>query len=154
MADTSDAERFVRNVARALFDWDTRASDGPGEWAQGLVDVADAEEAAGVAADVRAYLPNPTTWDQLRAYSTRQKLDINTIEIPDAWTTARTQATRGQLSKTAVAFTVTGTAQRHGTWNRKAVESSRAVSFTVFVDCPTDEHCRLLRLSRPDAPLH
>ncbi|WP_157009119.1 hypothetical protein [Agromyces laixinhei] len=153
VAATSDPERFVRSVARSLFDWDTRAPDDPAEWAQPLVDVADAEEAVGVATDVRAYLPVSTVWKQLQTYGTRQRLDINSVEVPDAWTTARAQASANQLSKTTVAYTVAGTAHRDGTWNGESVESSRRVSFTVFIDCPPDEPCRLLRLSRPDAPL-
>ncbi|WP_022888107.1 hypothetical protein [Agromyces italicus] len=153
IAATSDPERFARSVARSLFDWDTRAPDNAAEWAQSLVDVADAEEAVGVATDVRAYLPASTVWKQLQTYGTRQRLDIETVEVPDAWTTARAQASAGQISKTTVAYTVTGTAHREGVWNRELVESSRLVSFTVFIDCPTDVSCRLLRLSRPDAPL-
>lgn len=153
IAATFDPEHFARSVARSLFDWDTRAPDNPAEWAQSLVDVADAEEAVSVATDVRAYLPRSTVWKQLQTYGTRQRLDIDAVEVPDAWIAARTQASAGQLSKTAVAYTVTGTAYRDGTWNTEPVASSRRVSFTVFIDCPTDEPCRLLRLSRPDAPL-
>ncbi|WP_157001161.1 hypothetical protein [Agromyces laixinhei] len=153
IAATSDPERFVHSVARSLFDWDTRAPDDPAGWAQNLVDVAVADEAVGVATDVRAYLPNSTVWKQLQTYGTRQHLDIDSVEVPDAWITARAQAPADQLSKTAVAYTVTGTAHRDGTWNREPVESSRPVSFTVFIDCPPDEPCQLLRLSRPDAAL-
>ncbi|WP_235933774.1 hypothetical protein [Agromyces humi] len=153
IADTPDPERFARSVARSLFDWDTRSPDNAAAWAQPLVDVADSDEAVGVATDVRTYLPSSTVWDQLQTYGTRQRLQIDTVEVPDAWITARAQSSAGQLSKTTVAYTVTGTAYRDGTWNREPVESSRRVSFTVFIDCPTGELCRLLRLSRPDAPL-
>ncbi|GAA4374974.1 hypothetical protein [Agromyces bauzanensis] len=102
---------------------------------------------------MRAYLPSSIVWKQLQTYGTRQHLDIDAVGVPDAWITARAQASAGQISKTTVAYTVTGTAHRDGTWNREPVESSRRVSFTVFIDCPTGEPCRLLRLSRPDAPL-
>jgi hypothetical protein len=153
IVETEDAERFARSIAAALYNWDTRAKAGVNDWAQPLVDASDPDEANGVAADVRAYIPSDTIWDSLRAYGTRQRVTIEAIGIPDAWTAARSQATLSQVPAFATAFTVTGTARRHGTWNDEPVKSARPVSFTVFVDCPPEQPCRLLRLSRPDAPL-
>ena len=60
--ETSSPELFARSVAHALFDWDTRQDAGLADWAQVLADVADAEEAAAVAADVREYLPGAEMW--------------------------------------------------------------------------------------------
>ncbi|MBT2498541.1 hypothetical protein J7E25_05485 [Agromyces sp. ISL-38] len=153
VAATSNPVSFARSVARAVFDWDTRATGGPADWEQPLVDAADPDEAAGVAADVRGYLPSSTVWEQLEAYGTRQSLTIDDVRVPDAWTAAQAQAAAGQIPATAVAFTVNGTRHREGMWRREPVQSARPVSFTVFVDCPADEPCRLLRLSRPDSPL-
>ncbi|MRG58796.1 hypothetical protein GE115_02750 [Agromyces sp. CFH 90414] len=153
LAETSDPERFARAVARALYDWDTRTPDKLSEWVQPIIDAAEPDEQPGVAADVRAYLPPTQAWEQLSAYSTQQTLRIESLRAPDAWATALAQASAEQIPRTATALTVTGTAERAGIWNQESVTSARRVAFTVFLDCPDDSSCRLLRLSRPDAPL-
>ncbi|MGI9824395.1 hypothetical protein [Agromyces sp. Marseille-Q5079] len=153
LATTADPERFARIITHALLEWDTRAEGGAASWAQPLIDASDADEANGVAADVRAYIPSGTLWDELRTYGTRQTLTIETVEVPDSWIAARSQAAGRQLPASASAFTISGIAERTGVWNGKPVESSRPVSFTVFIDCPSEHPCHLLRLSRPDAPL-
>lgn len=149
---TSNPELFARSVARALFDWDTRYEAGLSEWAQVVVDVADANEAAAVASDVRGYLPGAEMWEQLSAYGTRQWLELKSVAVPDAWSTALEQAA-GQIPRGAAAFTVVGTRHRAGTWDTEAVHTERKVTFTVFVVCPGREPCTLLRLSQPDRPL-
>jgi hypothetical protein len=150
---TSNPELFARSVARALFNWDTRYVGGLSEWAQMPVDVADADEAAAVASDVRGYLPRAEMWEQLRAYGTRQWLEMMTVTVPDAWSTALAQAASGQIPRGTAAFTVVGIRHRTGTWDTEAIRTEQKVSFTVFVVCPGRQRCTLLRLSQLDRPL-
>ena len=152
-------EVFVREVATVLFTWDTTGGYGPADYAQVLVDVADSEEAAALAADVRGYLPTPAAWAQLRQYQTRQRLTIDTVVVPEEWATAQTQAAPGQIPPGTIAYTITGTRHRTGVWGTEPVEASRSVAFTVFFACtpPAPEFhtgpCQLLRLSQLDNPL-
>lgn len=150
---TSDAELFARDVARALFTWDTRYEGGLSEWAQEVVDVADAEEAVAVASDVRAYLPVDVMWEQLGRYGTRQWLELESVTVPDAWSTAVGQAASGQIPPGAAAFTVVGIRHRAGTLGTEVIRTERQVAFTVFLVCPSREPCALLRLSQLDQPL-
>ncbi|TFD54280.1 hypothetical protein E3T46_01080 [Cryobacterium sp. Hh11] len=151
--ETSSPELFARSVAHALFDWDTRQDAGLADWAQVLVDVADAEEAAALAADVREYLPGAEMWQRLASYGTRQWLDVESVTVPTAWATALEQAAAGQISRGTSALTVVGTRHRAGTWDTDVESTERPVSFTVFVVCPGQESCTLLRLSKLDHPL-
>jgi hypothetical protein len=150
---TSDPERFARAVTRALFTWDTRHPGGVSEWMQALVDAADADEASAVAADVRNFLPGPEYWGRLGDYGTRQWIEVESIAVPGTWSTAIAQAAPGQLPEDAAAFTVVGVRERAGTWGKQQMRTSRRISLTVFVACPADDPCVLLRLSRPDSPL-
>ncbi|WP_104125963.1 hypothetical protein [Cryobacterium sp. Y57] len=151
--ETSSPELFARSVAHALFDWDTRQDAGLADWVQVLVDVADAEEAAAVAADVREYLPGAEMWQRLATYGTRQWLDVESVVVPVAWATALEQAAAGQIPRGAAALTVVGTRHRAGTWDTDEMRTERQVSFTVFVVCPGQKSCTLLRLSKLDHPL-
>ena len=151
--ETSSPELFARSVAHALFGWDTRQDAGLADWAQVLVDVADAEEAAALAADVRDYLPGADMWQRLTSYGTRQWLDVKSVTVPTAWATALEQAAAGQIPQGAAALTVAGTRHRAGTWDTDVERTQRQVSFTVFVVCPGQESCTLLRLSKLDHPL-
>lgn len=148
-----EPEAFARGAAMAIFGWDTRSSASSSEWGQVLVNSADPEEAAGIAADVRGYLPTIEQWEQLRTYGTRQWLTIDSARVPDAWATALAQAEPGQLPPGATAYTVIGVRHRAGTWADQATETESRVSFTVFLACPDGEACRLLRFSRLDEPL-
>ena len=150
---TTDAELFASSVAAALFTWDTRHEGDLSEWVQVLVDVADADEAAAVASDVRGYLPSTEMWGQLGTYGTRQWFEHESIVVPAAWSTALEQATSGQIPRDAAAFTVVGSRHRAGTWDTEAIRTERKVTFTVFVVCPGQEPCKLLRLSQLDRPL-
>nr|WP_300146789.1 hypothetical protein [Propionicimonas sp.] len=157
---TADPEAFARSVATALFTWSTTGGHGPSDYAQPLLDVADDDEANALAADIRSYLPTTEAWAQLTTYQTRQWLTVQTTVVPDAWATAVAQAAHGQLPPGAVAYTITGTRHRAGTWGTQPVETSRPAAFTVFLTCPppapefTAGPCRLLRLSQLDHPLH
>lgn len=153
VAMTSDSEPFARSVARALFTWDTRHEGGPTVWAQVLVDAAEADEAAAVASDVRGYLPVAEMWQQLSSYGTRQWFELQSIAVPDAWSTALEQAAPGQLPRGATALTVVGTRHRAGTSNTEVMRTERQVSFTIFIACPDLDPCALLRLSKLDRPL-
>jgi hypothetical protein len=150
---TSTPELFARSVARALFTWDTRDPGGLSSWAQVLVDVADVDEAAAVAADVRGYLPGAESWKQLGAYGTRQWLELQSVAVPAAWSTAQAQATAEQIPPGAAAFTVVGTRHRVGTWDAEVVRTDRTVTFTIFVACPDQKSCTLLRISQLDRHL-
>lgn len=153
LAPSPHSEVFARTVAARLLTWDTRSSAGPSEWAQVLVDVGDDEEVAGLASDVRAYLPSPEQWEQISTYGTRQWLTIGSVRVPDSWATAVAQAAPGQLPPGAIAYTIAGIRHRAGTWADQPTTTESAVTFTVFIACPRAEDCRLLRLSRLDEPL-
>jgi hypothetical protein len=151
--ETSNPEFFARSVARALFNWDTRHEAGPAEWAQVPLDVADADEAVALASDVRGYLPSPEMWERLRAYGTRQRLDVESVAAPESWSAALEQAAAGQIPRGAAAFTVVGTSHRVGTWNTEVIRTERSVAFTIFIACPEGQRCALLRLSQLGRPL-
>ncbi len=159
-------EAFAEAVAEALFTWDTTSGYGPADYAQVLADVTASVEADAAASDVRAYLPTTAAWAQLRPHQTRQWLTIDTLTIPAAWETAVAQAAAGQLPDGAVAYTITGTRHREGTWGTEPVTTARPVSFTVFLVCTPERSaappprdavvvvsCELLRLSQLDNPL-
>lgn len=159
------SEEFAVAVADALFTWDTTSGYGPADYAQMLADITADAEADAAASDVRAYLPTPEAWAQLRTHQTRQWLTVDTIEIPDAWEAAVTQAAPGQIPGGTVAYTITGTRHRTGYWGTDPVTTTHPVAFTVFLTCtpeqnpalapaaPIIETCFLLRLSQLDNPL-
>jgi len=159
------SEEFAVAVGEALFTWDTTSGYGPADYAQMIADVTADSEADAAASDVRAYLPTPEAWTQLRTHQTRQWLTIDSIEIPDAWETAVVQAAPGQIPDGAVAYTITGTRHRTGYWGTDPVTTTHPVAFTVFLTCtpersqapapaaPIIETCALLRLSQLDNPL-
>ncbi|MFB7893679.1 hypothetical protein ACFC1I_15885 [Microbacterium sp. NPDC056044] len=141
-------------MALTLFRWDTRGSTGPADWAQALIDVADPEEAAGLASDVRTYLPSIEQWEQLKLYGTRQWLAIRSAEVPEAWATAVAQAAPGQLPPGAIAYTISGVRHREGIWDEAVIATtSSEVTFTIFLACPREGDCSLMRLSRLNEPL-
>src|SRR5690625_663567 len=131
--DTTRAEDFARDVALALFTWDTASGYQPSEYAQVIVDVGDptGTGTAGLAADVRTYLPSPEQWAQLRTHQTSQWLTIHDLYIPAAWADAEAQAAPGQLLPGTIAYTLMGTRHREGIWGTEPVESSRSVAFTM-----------------------
>lgn len=153
---SADPETFARNVATALFEWDTASGLMPLAYTSALLDVGHptGAEQAGLASDVAAYLPTREAWTQLRQHSTSQYLVIDEAYVPEAWEDALGQAQPGQITEGTVAYTITGTRRRDGTWNEELVTSEHEVSFTVFIVCaPAYETCHLLRLSELDNPL-
>jgi hypothetical protein len=153
---TSDAESFARDAASALINWDTATDFDPVDYAQVIVDAGDPSgvETAGLASDVRIYLPTAEAWMTLRTYGTRQWLTIDEAFVPAAWNDAIDQATPGQILPGTVAYTITGTRHRAGIVGTQAQETSRPIAFTLFIACePSFDECRLLRLSEVDNPL-
>lgn len=150
---TSDAEFFAEAAARALFAWDASGEFDPADYMQPLVDAGDESEQVALATDIRSYFPDEQAWGELRQVQATQRLTIQQIAVPDGWKTALAQARPGQLPEGAVAYTVDGTRHRTGTWRAEAGTDTRQVAFTLFLACPTDEGCRLLRLSAVDQPL-
>ncbi|KJL26504.1 hypothetical protein RL72_01028 [Microbacterium azadirachtae] len=148
----TEPERFARTIAMRLFAWDTAAGRDVDEFKQPLIDVADPEEAPGLVADLRGYYPDREIWAKLRDAHTRQWLTIDTLTIPPTWSAVTEQA-RGLIPPGAAAFTITGTRHRAGIWEGQAVADAHPVSFTIFIACPTDGACRLLRLSAVDQPM-
>jgi hypothetical protein len=154
--ESTNADVFARAVADALFRWDTAVGFNVNEFAQPLVDAGDpsGNETAGLASDVRSYLPTTGAWTQLRTQRTRQWLTITETVVPAAWAIAETQAAPGQLVPGTTAVTVTGLRHRTGIWGTKPADTSHPVTFTVFLICePQFDPCRLLRLSTLDNPL-
>jgi len=154
---SDDPETFARNVAQALFTWDTASGFMPLDYTAGVLEVADptGEEQAGLASDIAAYLPSREAWLQLRQYATAQTLTVTDTRIPEAWDEALAQARPGQLIPGTAAVTIEGIRRRTGTWEGEPVESGHQVAFTVFLVCgPTYDTCHLLRLSQLDNPLH
>lgn len=153
---SDDPETFTRNVAEALFAWDTGSGLMPLDYTSVVLAVGDPSgaEQAGLASDVAAYLPSRDAWLELRQYATAQHLTIEHAFVPEAWDTAAEQAQPGQLAEGTIAYTIEGTRHRTGTWNDEQVTSEHAVAFTVFIVCgPTYDTCHLLRLSQLDNPL-
>lgn len=154
--ESADPDVFARTVAEALFRWDTATGLEVNEFAQPLVDAGDpsGNETAGLASDIRSYLPTPEAWTQLRTHQTRQWLTITETFIPDAWATAEKQAAPGQILPGTTAVTVTGTRHRTGIWGTEPAATSHEVAFTVFLTCePSFDTCHLLRLSTLDNPI-
>lgn len=153
--DAAEPEAFARQVATALFAWDTRTTSTPQSVTEQLVAVADptGESSAGLVSDVANYLPTDQVWIELRKYETRQWIEVGSVELPDLWVTAEAQA-GDELLPGTTAFTIRGTRHREGVWEGEDVASQHGVAFTVFIVCaPTYPECHLLRLSKLDDPL-
>lgn len=156
VAASDDPEEFARNVATAVFAWETGSGFMPLDYQAVIVDVGDPSgtEQAGLATDVASYLPTREAWTDLRQYDTSQHLEISAASVPAAWEDALSQAEPGQIAEGTTAYTIEGTRHRRGVWNDEPVTSEHQVAFTVFVVCaPTYDTCHLLRLSELDNPL-
>ena len=152
---TSDPATFARQVAQAIFAWDTTSMVSRADHVEQLLALADptGESTAGLLADLDRYLPTADAWTQLARYDTRQWLTITAVTTPTLWPKAVSQAVAGLLPGTT-AFTVDGVRHRSGVWEGEPVNSAHDVAFTVFVVCgPSYPRCHLLRLSMLDKPL-
>jgi hypothetical protein len=154
---TDDPAEFASVVAAAIFDWETTSGHGVEEYVARLVAIADptGEETPGLVADLAGYLPTATAWGDLRTYSTRQWLEVDSVQVPSPWPQALAQAPEGALLPGSAAYTVSGVRHRAGVWQGESVGSEHEVAFTVFMVCgPSYDRCHLLRLSRLDEPLN
>lgn len=152
---TSDPEAFVRDVAEALFEWDTATMITRADHIEQLVKVGDptGESTAGLLSDIGGYLPTDEAWRDLASYETRQWLTIETVSTPSKWAEAEAQASDALLPGTT-ALTIHGVRRRSGVWDGDPVSSQYDVAFTVFIVCgPSYPECHLLRLSVLDKPL-
>ena len=156
VAESTDPEQFARAAAGALFDWDTTIGYQPADIAQAVVAVGDPTGVeTGLASDVRTYVPTNYDWADLRTYQTKQWLTITRAYVPHEWAIALDQAKPGQLRPGTVAYTITGTRHRSGTWLTQPVSSEHLVAFTMIITCkPTFPTCRLLRIGKLNSPLN
>ena len=153
---STDPDQFARNVATALFAWDTASGLMPLDYSAAILAVGDPSgtEQAGLASDVANYLPSREQWVELRKHSTSQSLSITDSYVPEAWADAIRQAPPGQVPTGATAVTIEGTRHRAGTWNGTPVTDDFPVAFTLFIACPPGaDSCHVLRLSQLDNPL-
>lgn len=153
--DSDDPEEFARGAAETLFAWDTTSGLMPTDYITALIDVGDPSgyEQAGLTSDLAGYVPSREAWIDLRQYATSQHLVIQDAFVPDAWAEAVEQAQPGQLAPGSTAITIIGTRHRDGIWNGEPVASEHTVAFTIFLTCPENETCHLLRFSALDNPL-
>ena len=96
---STDPDQFARNVATALFAWDTASGLMPLDYSAAILAVGDPSgtEQAGLASDVANYLPSREQWVELRKHSTSQSLTITDSYVPEAWADAIIQAPPGQV---------------------------------------------------------
>lgn len=155
LRDTSDAEAFAREIAEAVFAWDTATLVGRDDHIEQLLKLADptGESTSGLLADIGNYLPTPDAWVDLAQYETRQWLTLDSVSVPSKWAEAQTQA-GDELLPGTTAYTIHGTRHRTGIWEGEPVSTEHEVAFTVFIVCgPAYPTCHLLRLSELDNPL-
>jgi hypothetical protein len=152
---TRDPDSFAREVAEALFAWDTATMVDRVEHIEQLVKVGDptGESTAGLLSDIESYLPTQDAWTDLAQYETRQWLTIDSVTTPTKWAEAEAQAGNTLLPGTT-ARTIRGVRHRAGLWDGEPVSSAYDLAFTVFIVCgPSYPECHLLRLSVLDKPL-
>lgn len=152
---TSDPETFARDVAEAIFAWDTATLVTRTDHVERLVSVADptGESTPGLVSDLDNYLPTQDAWLELATYETRQWISIDSVSTPSRWADAQAQA-GDELLPGTTALTIHGTRHRSGLWEAEPVTSEHDVAFTVFIVCgPSYPECHVLRLSMLDKPL-
>lgn len=152
---TTDPETFARQVAKALFWWDTATVVRRTDHIEQLVAVADptGESTPGLVSDLDNYLPTEAAWVELAKYETRQWIVIDSVTTPTKWADAQDQA-GDELLPGTTALTIHGTRHRAGVWESDPVASEHDVAFTLFLVCgPSYPECHLLRLSMLDNPL-
>lgn len=155
LRSTGAPEAFAREVAEALFAWDTATLIGRDDHIEQLLKVGDptGESISGLLADLGAYLPTTDAWRDLAQYETKQWLSIDSVTTPTKWAEAEAQAGSALLPGTT-ALTIHGVRHRAGVWDGAPVTSEYDVAFTVFIVCgPSYPECHLLRLSILDKPL-
>ncbi|MCF4123656.1 hypothetical protein L1785_22090 [Antribacter sp. KLBMP9083] len=154
-ASGSDPVATARRAASILFNWDT-TTDTLGSVTTDVLAVADptGEQTPGLLADLTAYLPDPAWWERLREYETRQRVDLDTVEVPDAWTRAVATGQVADLLPGTYAVNVVGTLHRSGVVAGRPESFAHPVELTMFVSCePALDECWLLRLGVPGTVL-
>ena len=152
---TSDPETFARQVAEAIFAWDTSTLVSRTDHIEQLIGVADptGESTPGLASDLDNYLPTQDAWVELTKYETQQWLTVDSVSTPTKWAEAEAQA-GDELLPGTTALTIHGTRHRSGIWEDEPISSENDVAFTIFLVCPPAyPECHLLRLSILDKPL-
>lgn len=152
---TSDPETFARQVAEAIFAWETSTLVSRTDHIEQLVDVADptGESTPGLVSDLGNYLPTQDAWTELTKYETQQWLSVDSVSTPTKWAEAEAQA-GDELLPGTTALTIRGTRHRSGIWEDEPVSSEHDVAFTIFLVCaPSYPKCHLLRMSMLDKPL-
>lgn len=152
---SNDPVTYAKEVAEALFTWDTASGHSQSEYVDVVIrEAAPAgDELNGLVADLDGYYPTAPQWRQLLGYETSQSLTIESAAVPDSWPEILGRAD-SQLVPGTVAVTIRGQRQREGQWNEQEARSTHEVAFTVFVLCPKDaDRCTLLRLSGLGTPL-
>lgn len=141
------AVAFARQVTDLLFTWDTVSGPDPTTIRGELVALADptGEETPGLLADLGMYLPDDVAWPRLESLGARQWVDVEHVVVPAGWADA-SDGEPGLAGTYAV--NVAGTRHREASAAGLADRTANPVVFTVFVHCPTDESCSLLRLGR------
>lgn len=155
LPSTTDPETFARQVAKALFWWDTATVVRRTDHIEQLVAVADptGESTPGLVSDLDNYLPTEDAWVELAKYETRQWIVIDSVTTPTKWADAQDQA-GDELLPGTTALTIHGTRHRAGVWEGDPVVTEHDVAFTLFLVCgPSYPECHLLRLSMLDNPL-
>jgi hypothetical protein len=156
LAPTDDSEAFTRQVAEALFAWNTTTLISRADHVDQLIGIADptGESTPGLASDLDNYLPTSAAWIELAQYETKQWLTVESVTTPTLWAEAEQQAGADGLMPGTTAFTIRGVRHRSGVWEGEPVTSAHDVTFTVFIVCaPSFPRCHLLRLSMLDNPL-
>ncbi len=155
IATTDDAAPFAESVAHAIFDWDTAANVMPADLIDHVLTVADPTgfETPGFREDLTSYLPTKEQWSVLRQFGTTQSLAIDSIGVPAAWPAILADPVNG-IADGTVAITIQGTRTRTGGWNGEPSTKAYPVEFTMFVSCPDDGVCSVLRLSQLGSALH
>ena len=151
----SDPETFARQVAEAIFAWNTATLVSRTDHIELLIEVADptGESTPGLVSDLDNYLPTQDAWVELTKYETEQWLTVDSVSTPPTWADAEAQA-GDELLPGTTALTIHGTRHRSGIWEDEPVSSEHDVAFTIFLVCaPSYPECHLLRLSMLDKPL-
>lgn len=141
------AVAFAREVTDQLFTWDTVNGPDPTTIRGELVALADptGEETPRLLADLDMYLPDDVAWQRLESLGARQWVDVEHVVVPTGWADA-SDGEPGLVGTYAV--NVAGTRHREASTAGLADRTTNPVEFTVFLRCPTDESCSLLRLGR------
>lgn len=147
----SDPIVFARSASSALFDWDS-TTETRSTVTEAVLQIADpsGEHSPGLLADLSVWLPDEAWWARLHEYQTRQRLEVTSAKVPDAWRRAVAAGQIPDLAPGTAAVTVSGVRHREGVVADQPESWTDRVTFTMFVVCPPDgDGCWLARLGVP-----